>query len=169
MRVTASPDTATTAANVVEFAITKLDSLSQGAARDNNDKTAVFALIDLEQERERQDKAYAAQKTGETKGITVALSNPCYEVWTLLHLVDTGEHFEDCAAVLRRVQGEWQKEFDQEFGKKGQADYSRIVGRRAEAAKRARARREREDPSWTEVYKVIEKIDEFCKTDPPMP
>jgi hypothetical protein len=88
-----------------------------------------------------------------------------YEVWTLLHLVDTGTAFLDCQAVLARVESEWQARFGQPFGKKAQADYAKIIGDRRVAASRARKHCEAGDPSWTEVYLLIEEIERLAGSD----
>jgi hypothetical protein len=89
----------------------------------------------------------------------VALSNPCYELWSLLHLVDTGEMFINCAAVIERLAKEWQGRFKQAFGPKAQADYSKIIEDRMAAVARARKHHENGDQSWTEVYLVVEDIE----------
>lgn len=94
--------------------------------------------------------------------MSVALSDPCYEVWTLLHLQDTGEMFVDCGAVLARIRQRWKTRFGQEFGKKAQADYSKILADRATAAERARRHHQNGDQSWTEVYLLIDEIARRC-------
>ena len=71
------------------------------------------------------------------------------------------------ADVLARVQHLWEKEFGQEFGrKKAQADYSKIIGRRHEAATRAEAHWNQNDPSRTEVFRIIEAIDAYLPQGP---
>ncbi len=124
---------------------------------DNHD--SVWALIDLEEDHARRQLAWDAKKQGEAAGIRMALSDPCYEMWTLLHLVDTGRTFNNCSAVIACIEIEWRKKFNRGFGPKAQADYAKILLLRDEAAKRAKAHRENNDPSWTEVYLLIEEID----------
>lgn len=119
---------------------------------------SVWALIDLEGEPDRQRQALQAKKQGADKGVEVALSNPCYEVWTLAHLVDTGKLFKDCEAVVDRIKAEWKRVFGSDFGKKAQADYSRLMQYREDAARRAKRRSAKKDQSWTEVFKVVEAI-----------
>ena len=78
-----------------------------------------------------------AQKNAAGKKYRVLLSNPCYEVWTLAHLTDTGEHFNDCKAVVSRIRTEWKKAFGSEFGPKAQADYEKLMRYRDTAILRA--------------------------------
>jgi hypothetical protein len=158
LRIYRSPADWATAAQTVDCAEGHLKALQEASAHDDSDQNSVWALIDLEQEGDRRQKAEQAKADGRTRQINVALSDPCYEVWTLLHLVDTGETFLNCSAVIERLEAEWHKRFGQPFGPKAQADYSKIIGDRLTAAARARVRRERPDPSWTEMYLLIEEI-----------
>ncbi len=145
---------------VVDAAIEQRASLRDDESRDEQDRDAAWALIDLERETRRREEADKAKKAGAAAGINVALSEPCYEVWTLLHLVDTGQMFSDCSAVLDLLKKAWRAEFHEDLGKKAQADYRKILGNRKEAA--ARARRHCNDPSCTEIYLLSEEIDRLC-------
>ena len=169
-------------AELVERAKRSWADLKKGGAGDSKDKGSVWVLIDREHTPECQaaaDRAKEAndKKTEEEKeepnrkgksrryGPTVLLSNPCYEVWTLLHLEDTGTSFNDCSAVIARIKNAWQRTFKQPFGgKKAQADYAKILGERQTAAKRARQHHENGDPSWTEIYKLSEEIDSYLSS-----
>ena len=142
-------------ATVLDRAIAEHEKLRD----DGGDRDAVWALIDMERDPACQRRAVDAKKKGEQRGIKVALSDPCYEVWTLLHLEDTGRQFNDCGQVLDRVKQLWQQQFGQQFDQKAQADYSKIVPLRHEAAARAKRHYEAEDQSRTEVYKIIEYIE----------
>lgn len=142
----------------------------RGKYRDKND--SVWVLLDLEGDQHQQAEVVALQQQGQARRVQVALSKPCYEVWTLLHVVDTGETFADCTAVLNRLRQEWRNHLGQDFpNKKAQADYSKILPHRGTAAARARQRRERPDPSWTEVFLLIEEIDRYVSdaSAPPSP
>lgn len=152
----ASPDM------VVEEAIRKTRELAESGDQDDNDRDAVWALLDLESEPERQCQARDARNRAEQNSVKVALSIPCYEVWTLLHLQDTGEYFKSGRDVLARVERQWQTCFGQQLGPKAQADYSKIVPRRSEAANRAEAHWRNNDPSRTEVFRIIRDIDDTC-------
>ena len=142
-------------AAVVEQAIAEHEKLET----DDDERDSVWALIDMEQEPSAQKRAMNAKQLGEKRGIKVALSDPCFEVWTLLHLEDTGRQFNDCGQVLSHLKRLWQERFRQQFDQKAQVDYSKIIRFRHEAAARAKQHWEAQDPSRTEVYKIIECIE----------
>lgn len=120
---------------------------------------SIWALLDTEAEEYKQKQAEQAKQQAGGSRVQVLLSKPCYEVWTLAHLIDTGETFNDCNAVGARIKAEWKKMFGIGFGnKKSQADYTKLMPLRAEAVKNARKRVLSRDPSWTEVYKAVEAI-----------
>jgi len=144
--------------DVIDAAKAELTSLDDS----EGDRSSVWGLVDMEQDHDRREEAKAAKDSGSASGIKVALSDPCYELWTLLHLVDTGGMFNGCHAVLVELEREWRRQFGQPFGPKAQADYSRIIDRRNVAAERARAHHENKDPSWTEIYLLIEEIAGLC-------
>ena len=158
LRVERNPSDRATAADIIECATNHLSKLRGEASAGDDNHDSVWALIDLEEDNARRQQAQDAKEEGERAGIRVVLSDPCYEMWTLLHLIDTGGTFDNCGAVLARITIEWQKKFGQPFGRKAQADYSKIMTEMAEAAKRAKIHRERDDPSWTEVYLLIEEV-----------
>lgn len=143
---------------VVDQAMSEHAELEKPAG-DENDTNIVWAVLDLEREGNRRKQAETEKKRAEGGGVKVALSNPCYEVWTLLHLEDTGEHFENCGKVLNRVKKAWKEGFGQAFGPKAQADFSKIIDLRQKSAKRAKQHQQNDDPSWTEVYKITEDIE----------
>ncbi len=62
----------------------------------DDDTESVWLLLDLEREPHLRQAAERVKSKAAGTGVRVALSNPCFEVWTLLHLVDTGEAFPDC-------------------------------------------------------------------------
>jgi hypothetical protein len=162
LQVVRNPSDRATPADVVNAARNRLTLLKNAASRDPGDENLVWALIDLEAGATRRSEGLAAKTEGEKQGVSVALSDPCYEVWTLMHLQDTGELFADCSAVLARIRQKWKARFGQDFGKKAQADYPKILADRKTAAERARRHRENEDQSWTEVYLLIEEIESRC-------
>ena len=125
--------------------------------QNSSDQTSVWALLDAEADSDSLIAARQAKSDGEAVGIRVALSRPCFELWTLLHLADTGEMFTNCAAVLARLAAEWKRAFGQPFGPKSQATYSKIIDKRMDAVRRAK--RHMHDPSWTEIHKLIEEVE----------
>ena len=85
VRVYGAPRTGADAKEVIEFAGSKRSEPAEPG-------DAAFVLIDVDT---NPDTA-AVRALGTTHGVTVLLSKPCYEVWTLAHLQDTGEAFTDC-------------------------------------------------------------------------
>lgn len=142
------------------------EARAERMTRAGDGRDFVWALIDREHEPAKQREADDAKKFPKIKNAGIALSNPCYEVWTLLHLVDTGSHFTDCKAVAGAIKRPWQERFGVPFDNKAQADYSMLLPLRSDAMMRARHRREANDPSWTEVYLVLETIDSLLASPP---
>ena len=126
----------------------------------NQKEDSAWVLIDREARPETQQRADEAKRRLDRKKCRVLLSNPCFEVWTLAHLEDTGKHFDDCNAVLARLKQRWQQRFGEEF-QKAKADYDKLMDFRAEAVVRAKrhcGHNQRTDCSWTEVYRVVEAV-----------
>ncbi len=143
------------ASRIVQRAIEERSKLNE----DNEAGDSVWALLDLECEPHVRRHAETEKRRAEQSNVAVALSDPCFEVWTLLHLEDTGTLFTDCGAVIRRIESAWESRFAQDFPRKAQADYSKIIGLRHEAARRAKQHWEAGDPSRTQVYRIIEQIE----------
>lgn len=146
---------AASVSDIVERAIKERAKLEEGSEAGDS----VWALIDLECEPHVRQRAEVERKRAQQSDVAVALSDPCFEVWTLLHLEDTGAQFTDCDAVLKRIKSAWKSRFAQDFPRKAQADYSKIIGLRLEAARRAKQHWEAQDPSRTEVYMIIDEIE----------
>ena len=154
LKIVRAPFPGATADDVVNNAIKERRGLGQREPRDK-----VWVLLDLEVQPLCRDRALAAQSKALNNGLCVALSDPCFEIWTLAHLTDTGAAFTNCEAVVAEIKKEWKKAFGVDFGhKKAQADYSKLMPLRGLAISCCRRRHERKDPSWTEVYKVVESI-----------
>ena len=141
-------------ADVIDLAI-KLRSAQE--ADDSDD--CVWALLDTEHLRHNRAKAVAEKRRGEANHIRVALSDPCYEVWTLSHVEDTGKQFLNCRKVIERIKQQWRSVSNAPFEKKSQADYVKLMQFRETAAERAKRHWENRDKSRTEVYRIIEQIE----------
>ena len=149
-----APRTGATAMDVVQKAIQ-----AKASMQSPEDTDEVWALLDLESGETHEALANDAKREGEKEGIRVVQSNPCFEVWILAHLVNTGRAFSGCKEVLAEVKEEWETAFYVNFGpQKAQADYSKLMRRRAQAIECCRARGPHNSPSWTEVYKLVESI-----------
>lgn len=153
VRVEPAPCSGASASDILDLATSLAGALTPIEAGDST-----WVLLDMEAEKYRRDQAEQAQRQA-GKRVTVLLSDPCFEVWTLAHFVDTGEAFIDCAAVVRRIRTEWKKRFEASFGnKKGQADYAKLMPYLADAVRNAKKRSPSRDGSWTEVFRVVEVI-----------
>lgn len=151
---------------IIEDAARSLADLQEDNSSEARDNQSVWVVIDTEGDEKRQAIAASAKERGERQGLSVARSKPCFELWTLLHLMNTGSLFYNCDAVNAQLQAEWFRQFKQEMGKKAQADFSKIIpvsapfDRVRQAAMWARAHHDKPepDPSWTELYLLIEEV-----------
>ncbi|HZZ43157.1 MAG TPA: RloB family protein [Tepidisphaeraceae bacterium] len=119
---------------------------------DKQDKS--FALIDID----TNPDVISIKKKAQIKQVHVLFSNPCFEVWTLAHLQNTGEAFLNCNAVLTRLKQKWKEEFGSDLGPKAQARYENLVEKRNIAITNCKSRNPNTDQSWTEVWHAVEKI-----------
>jgi RloB-like protein len=153
VHVEAAPCEGATAAQVVQH--TAELKVLHGLESDES----AWALIDMEAEPERQAQARRAKDNAKAKGVSVALSMPCFEIWTLAHLADTGKSFANCAQVVDQLKSEWPKKFGQPFpAKKAQAEYFRLMPLLEIAIERSKRHHLADDQSWSEVYLVVESI-----------
>ena len=91
-------------------------------------------------------------------GYGLAISNPCFELWLLLHFQDAHPADTDCAAIIERLRPH--------VGGHNKAHIkleSYTPARMAEAAARARAFEGERDTRWpgfpgTHVFKVVESL-----------
>jgi hypothetical protein len=113
-------------------------------------------VIDTEGDHVRQAQARDASKQAKEHGVRTAISKPCFELWLLLHLEDTGEYFQDCSAVFSRFRATWKTAFGISIDRKRDIDHGKLISRIPDAIERAT--KHIKDPSHTEVYKVIEYV-----------
>lgn len=76
------------------------------------DFDATWCIVDVDEYEVNGRKLTAASVIARRAGIELAVSNPCFEYWLLLHFVETGAPFPDCNAVaarLRRQLGSYDK------------------------------------------------------------
>lgn len=127
--------------------------------RDDPDApTTVWALVDLEGKRDSQ-RISALRTRAKDGGVHLALSQPCFEVWVLLHFKKTGRPFDNCGEVVAEVKPAWDGAGLPPFPqKKAQADYSLIVDRIPAAIANAKSMSPGQEGCWTEVGTVVEAI-----------
>lgn len=142
-----APREGATGSDVIEFATAKAPDNGEASDR-------IFVLVDFDSNPD----AATLRHEGTKSSIAVLFSNPCFEVWTLAHLEDTGEMFINCGTVLKRVREQWKTQFGVEIANKAQADYHKLLDRVATAISRCERRDPSTNPSWTEVWVAAKAI-----------
>ena len=143
IKIVPAPSDGASADEVIELA---------NSPSDAGDET--FALIDSD----TNPNVSGAREKANAKGVTLLVSKPCFEIWTLAHLQDTGEAFLDCNAVLTRLKQKWKDAFGSDLGRKAQARYEKLRASRHLAIERCKHRNPEANPSWTEVWRAVEAI-----------
>jgi hypothetical protein len=145
----------------------ELIDFAAGLAKGLGEDDSIWVLIDLEaSETEPRSVSALRKQSRNRKSIKPAVSKPCFEVWTLHHLADTGQKFRDCAEVNGELRKVWKKKFGCDFGnKKAKADYAKIVGRYEDATERSR-RQKNHGHCHSEIYLVIEEINRYLVNKP---
>ena len=115
-----------------------------------------WLVIDVDRQRSQflDEVAQGARESG----YGLAISNPCFELWLLLHFQDAPSSAADCAAMTERLRPH--------VGGHNKAHIkleSYTPARMAEAAARARALEGGQDTRWpappgTHVFKVVERL-----------
>lgn len=145
--------------DTMDRAIQKRKELKSDGGETEGD--AVWILIDCERD---EASAQLKKSRGQREGIRVALSKPCFELWTLLHLKDIGQAFNHCDHVIDMLKPAWKAKFREEFPqKKANADYSKIIPMRGHAIIAAKRHCDADDPSWTEVHELVAAIDSIVE------
>lgn len=135
--------------------------------QDTPDK--VVCVLDTEslQDAQARDDLAAARSEADANGISLDLSNPAFEVWFLAHFLRTSRQFNDCDAVIVKLDKKWTAEFRQPYDKSDRDVYGRLASRTQAAIKNARAVAEQDHGdksdiadcnSSTEVYRLVEYL-----------
>lgn len=112
----------------------------------------------LDVDRQRGQFLDEVTQVARESGYGLAVSNPCFEVWLLLHFQDADPSDTDCAAVIERLRlhvGGYNK------AKLRSEPYT--PERTREAVARAKALERERDTRWpdfpgTHVFKVVERL-----------
>jgi len=83
--------------NVVDFAIGQKQGAQKSESRDKYDQ--VWCVFDVDK---HESLARALDKAS-ANGLRVALSNPCFEYWYILHFEKTGRAFQSSAEAVKRL------------------------------------------------------------------
>lgn len=150
---------------LVEAAIRLRDGSTRRAKRERDANLAydeVWCVLDVDEHA----RLGSARSLARESGIALAVSNPCFELWLLLHLAEQGAHIERkrAATLLRKHLPLYDKHVRFEDLSAGYGD----AVRRAEALDRRHAETGAEgaNPS-TGMYRLTERIRKFGKTARP--
>ena len=147
---------------VVERAVEMRDTRRHEVRRGwkDFDYDYVWCVIDVEQPHENPSLLPALDQARDNK-INVALSNPCFEYWFILHFADCGRQLIDQDGVLHEL-----KKYIQDYSKDQDVferlwpsvdDAIRRAKKRKDSHVRAGTERHHRDPS-TEVDEVVELL-----------
>ena len=134
--------------------------------KDYDEAWCVMDVERLDTEEAREDLASAVELAGEN-GITLCLSNPAFEVWLLSHFLRTSRHFNDCDAVVQKLDKHWQTAFRQPYAKNDRRIYEKLAPLTNAALENAKNVREKDHDadadtadcnSCTEVYRLVGKL-----------
>lgn len=114
-----------------------------------------WLMIDVDHHRPEELNPICQE--AEQKGIWLAISNPCFELWLYLHLADADASDTNCHAVetrLRNALGGYNK---------ANLDTNRFAPHVADAVERARNLHANPSERWpafpgTHVYKLVERL-----------
>lgn len=126
-------------------------------ARREKDEFAAFNEVWVVFDRDVHERFHEACDMARGNRIETALSNPCFELWLLLHFRDSpgARHRRDVQKMLRTYLPGYDKHLD----------YQQVAGRVAQASERARRlvrdAEEMDEPlrnPTTRVYRLLESI-----------
>ena len=153
IRVIAAPRHGATGSDVIECAVNQKRQLSEQSG------ASVWAAVDLEMAHDSKTLEEALRKKAKKHGVELTISQPCFEVWVLAHFIDSGRQFDSCDAVLHEVKKRWETDFGHTFPqKKAQADYQKLMDKIKTAVNHAKPRGALNSGSWTEVWRIAERI-----------
>jgi hypothetical protein len=146
---------------LVERCIALKDAAALAAKRRRDANLAydeVWCVFDVD----RHARLDAARTLAASAGVHLAVSNPCFELWLLLHFTDHGTHA--TAAQARRLVRRHLPRYDKHLRFEEVSSGYREAARRAEALGRRRSEvgEEGGNPS-TGVYRMTERIRRFGK------
>jgi RloB-like protein len=115
---------------LVEIADTRRKS-AQIAARRANDKSLLFDAVWCIFDVDKHERLPEAVQLAASRPIELAISNPCFEVWLLIHFRDQWAYI-TCSAAYSEVK-------EQILGYEKKVDHRSIHGRTGAAVERAKA------------------------------
>lgn len=137
---------------------------------DPEEGDVAICMIDTDTDLSKQDQIDRAVTIGKHEGISLCLSNPCFEIWYLLHYKYTTKQFISSEALIREL-----KKHIPDYEKKI-VYYDSLKNRRTEAIRNAKKLEQyhyelhhpagsmTRNPS-TDVYQVVEMLDRTERKD----
>ena len=124
---------------------------------DKNDERWLVLDVDRQREQFLDEVTQVARESG----YSLAISNPCFELWLLLHFQDADPADISCAAVTERL-----RPYVSGYSKAKLKLGFYTIDRIREAVARAKAGKGQQGTRWpdfpgTHVYKVVEKLLRF--------
>lgn len=142
--------------SVVKRAIEKKEYLVSNKEFVIEEGDQVWAIVDVD----RHETLRKAIQLAKDNDIKLAISNPCFEYWILLHFEDCAPHISICSELISKCLKKYIPKYD-----KGSTDFSKIVEKAAIASnlaeKNFKAKAE-PDPvkccPCTQIYELINMI-----------
>jgi hypothetical protein len=123
----------------VEFdsnAIDKAIELKKRHHENGDPFRRVWAVADVEGPQ-RHSHFKTRIRMASAASVVLCFSNPSFEYWLLLHLVNTCTSFEDATKVKTCLNSAWKKKFDCEYSKTDRRIFERLLPEMKTALKRA--------------------------------
>ncbi|OTE96209.1 hypothetical protein BCS42_08185 [Crenothrix sp. D3] len=157
----------------------QLVSVAMKAQKEFPDGDVFWVVYDRESEQKYADKFHAtAYDRAESKGIFVALSNVCFEVWLLLHFQDVTAQYNNYddlrSSSALRTKCKERKMLDYDKGDmsifsiftKGDIELARRRAKKMNALTEQSANASQTKPyqwnPYTDIYKLLDFIDNFA-------
>ena len=114
---------------VVNHAIKKMQEKERKSRKGSGSAyDEIWAVFDIDEHD--KDRVYTAKRNAEKHGINIAISNPCFEIWLLMHLEDSRSYVEgsELTKRIRRYYSDYKKYLCYSYLQKGRKDaYRRAI------------------------------------------
>jgi len=126
----------------------------------------VWCVVDVEGPANRQ-LIGDAEKLARRNGVTLCLSNPCFEIWLLAHFERTAKPYNDCKETIEQLKKHWREHCGQDYRKNDDRLYHRVAARTPTAIANAKWVREThfrntrstaDCNSSTDVYRLVGRL-----------
>lgn len=126
----------------------------------------VWCILDVEGPKNRGPIGKAIKLAGEN-GVSLCLSNPCFEIWLLLHFVKESRAYASGRQVVDRLKKPWKDHCQKPYKKNDDSIYDSVADLTETAIENARWVREKHHGatkntadcnSSTEIYRLVEYL-----------